>query len=857
MKHALLNYRKIKILNTVSVIILSLCFSVSQSWGQTNPTPYDLSSGNWTFTGWNASVPTGSFPGNGANGVNNTTGVVVGAANANMVFWTHNTNDPAVTTNFTGDWSCRYNYTSRSRIQGRGTDGVMLTNTGNKQTVTCCNDGTTCGSGTEINTGYIGAIVLGLNSTGRENIQVQWTAKLIAQQPRIYRLRIQYRTNLSGGVNANWQNLSPVEEYTTESKATGDVEAYTTSLPSACNNQSSFQIRWVYYYVSGSGARPEIALDEINVSSSPTGAPTITTGTVSGTPFTMSNCSSTVSTTVNYTITGTYNSSNIFTAELSDASGSFSQPLAIGSVTSTSGGSISATIPENLISGTGYRIRVVASNPVTEGSQSAAFTITQNGEYCPQLGDYRTNGSNTWATVSIWQTYNYVSASKTRTWQAATVQPNNASVSVYVKNAHTVTLSDGPKSLNNIIVETGGRLYRNDASCNVLQYINLGGDILCNGDMGNGTTSDAIGINVQAGNHLIKGTGNFNAWRIRLSDENNDGATRGNATLTIDMNIALRWPGTIACSGSGGNAVYNNRAANSIFDIVVNAGRILTITNSNASFGMDGANAAPTVYPGTNRGGGYTVYGTIDCAGQYMLGSNNPATQRPYLNIKNGGLVKVGFLDYGDNNIASGGALTIENGGKLEITGANLGNTWDFSNTGTITYIIQSGSTIEYSSNTSQNIPGNLFNYHHLIKSGAGTATLTSAATVNGNFTISSGVFNISENNYTLNIGGNWLNNATFTPHIGSVIFFGNQHSNINNGGLSVGKRFYNIEVDKSNSTFQVNTSSNVKVENLTDIKTGTLNVNSNHTFESFNVKLNNANSKLDIKANGAMYVNP
>lgn len=58
----------------------------------------------------------------------------------------------------------------------------------------------------------------------------------------------------------------------------------------------------------------------------------------------------------------TFNSGNVFTAQLSNASGSFASPVTLGSVTATSG-SFSATIPINTTPGTGYRIRVISSSP--------------------------------------------------------------------------------------------------------------------------------------------------------------------------------------------------------------------------------------------------------------------------------------------------------------------------------------------------------------------------------------------------------------------------------------------------------------------------------------------------------------
>ncbi|PWA06487.1 T9SS type A sorting domain-containing protein [Flavobacterium psychrotolerans] len=64
---------------------------------------------------------------------------------------------------------------------------------------------------------------------------------------------------------------------------------------------------------------------------------------------------------------GTYNTGNVFTAQLSDASGSFVSPVNIGTKSALVSGTIPAIIPSNAIAGTGYRIRVVASSLATIG----------------------------------------------------------------------------------------------------------------------------------------------------------------------------------------------------------------------------------------------------------------------------------------------------------------------------------------------------------------------------------------------------------------------------------------------------------------------------------------------------------
>jgi hypothetical protein len=83
-----------------------------------------------------------------------------------------------------------------------------------------------------------------------------------------------------------------------------------------------------------------------------------------------------------YTVTldqGTINAGNVYTLELSAATGSFASPIAIGTLTSNDlTGTISGTIPSGL-SGTGFRVRVNSSNDIIIGNESTAdITINQN-----------------------------------------------------------------------------------------------------------------------------------------------------------------------------------------------------------------------------------------------------------------------------------------------------------------------------------------------------------------------------------------------------------------------------------------------------------------------------------------------
>ncbi len=114
-----------------------------------------------------------------------------------------------------------------------------------------------------------------------------------------------------------------------------------------------------YYYVcsphAGMGMKGQISVVSFAV----------TTGSIAPTSF----CGGSA-VQVPFTVSGTFNGSNVFTAQLSDAFGSFSAPVQIGTLAATGSGTINATIPAGTPVGSGYRIRVMASSPAVTGSNN-------------------------------------------------------------------------------------------------------------------------------------------------------------------------------------------------------------------------------------------------------------------------------------------------------------------------------------------------------------------------------------------------------------------------------------------------------------------------------------------------------
>jgi hypothetical protein len=99
-----------------------------------------------------------------------------------------------------------------------------------------------------------------------------------------------------------------------------------------------------------------------------------------------------------YATTGTYTAGNIFTAQLSDALGSFSSPTTLGTLTATTSGIIVGTIPNTVSLGNGYLIRVISSTPSITNSPTKTIDVTA---LCQCLLNASVATGN-WGTAGIW-----------------------------------------------------------------------------------------------------------------------------------------------------------------------------------------------------------------------------------------------------------------------------------------------------------------------------------------------------------------------------------------------------------------------------------------------------------------------
>jgi hypothetical protein len=132
-------------------------------------------------------------------------------------------------------------------------------------------------------------------------------------------------------------------------------------------------LRIGFRFVNGttlSATDPAFGVDDVRIEALEGEEPFISTGT----PFSLSICAGS-SFSVPYTVGGNWPAGNVFSVELSDLNGSFGAPVVLGSLTSTTSGTILATVPANTPTGT-YQVRVVSStSSITSSPVDASLFV--------------------------------------------------------------------------------------------------------------------------------------------------------------------------------------------------------------------------------------------------------------------------------------------------------------------------------------------------------------------------------------------------------------------------------------------------------------------------------------------------
>ncbi|MFY7908867.1 MAG: 3-coathanger stack domain-containing protein [Emticicia sp.] len=119
---------------------------------------------------------------------------------------------------------------------------------------------------------------------------------------------------------------------------------------------------------------------------------------------------------VTFTTTGTFNGLNQFQVELSDSSGSFSNPVLIG--TTNTVGTLSCLIPQNTVEGSKYLIRVSSTNQVVVGNPAMSLVTVHPLSYSLVNPTNNLTGTSTRKAVNTINASNKVTSPANVTYQA-------------------------------------------------------------------------------------------------------------------------------------------------------------------------------------------------------------------------------------------------------------------------------------------------------------------------------------------------------------------------------------------------------------------------------------------------------
>lgn len=306
-------------------------------------------------------------------------------------------------------------------------------------------------------------------------------------------------------------------------------------------------------------------VDDFKVQGIPASLNTITTTTpIVGSPFCVT-ASAGASVSVPFTSSGTF-TSNTYTAQLSNAAGSFASPVNIGTLVSdANSGTISATIPANTATGTGYLIRVVSNGPAVTGSSTAAFTINLAGNSIAPVATQNIFENANGTTLTVTET----STPSSRQWYYATV-------------------SGGPYT--NLIGGATGTTYVPNFATAGTYYVVCVSTFACGA-----ITSNQVQINVTAAptgctdlfiSEYIEGSGNnkaieiYNPTAAPINLATYDLVYYSNGSGTVSGTFALS--GTIPAYGT--HVVSNSSASAAILALSnqTTAGVVLTFNGDDA-----------------------------------------------------------------------------------------------------------------------------------------------------------------------------------------------------------------------------------------------------------------------------------
>ena len=384
-------------------------------------------------------------------------------------------------------------------------------------------------------------------------------------------LSLQYRVGTSG----TFTNIASTT-YTTSN--TGDKAAQTfsnISLPSACEDQSVVQIRWIYYEsASQSGGRDAVALDEITVSSSATAtAPTVTAATLgSGLTATYPSASSGVS----FTAAGTNLTENILVTAQSGYE-----------VSTSSGSGYGASV--SVATGSTVYVRFAASRNAGDYNSATAAVLSSAGAANANVttsssGNTISNGTPPTLTANATATVDgafVVTFADNATWrgQISSITVGGTTLTAgYTVAAGTITFTPSASSPANLLQSSGSKAIIVNASnyaatTSLSQTINPG-------------AATKLSVTTQPAAPASNGAALATQPVITIQDQYNNTVTGSSASVTAAVGSGT-WTlgGTTVVNAISGVATFSGLTATSAAAVT---GATINFTSS----GLTGATSS-------------------------------------------------------------------------------------------------------------------------------------------------------------------------------------------------------------------------------------------------------------------------
>jgi hypothetical protein len=372
---------------------------------------------------------------------------------------------------------------------------------------------------------------------------------------------------------------------------------------------------------------------------------------------------------------------------------------------------------------------------------------------------------------------------------------------------------------------------------------NIVGGLTTTGDLtiNDATFSPASGININIGGNYIDNGATFNTSVASTTILTKSGAQA--LTDAEFYNLTVSGSGTKTMSGN--SSILNN--------LIINTGATLTAPTSN-TLTIASNNAGSVTINGTgvfNDGDGSHYFNgptwtagasSYAGAGTITFNRNNAVTIAggAFNNMLFTGAgniaISAAVVATGDVNIALTAGNTITFNNNFSITGngsgvftlaanhtMNINGSTNFPG-GFAAYVLSPTSTTNYTQAFAQTIAG--ITYGNLTLGSAATKTLAGNIEVVGVLTFGTSTLDVSSNNYSITVGGNYANGSSGSllsnggAHAGEVILNGTGAQTITNGATG-SKSIYNLTINKTVATTATAATTNLTVLNNLTVSSG------------------------------------